>query len=496
MKKLAKLLCAILSIALCFGCFSMVGCKPDKPDDQTQSGDLYDAESEEGAIRFSVQELDNVFNPYFATSGYDVEVTGMTQIGLLASDDNGNVYCGADEPSAALDYNQIITYNGKKYNADDPVESNRAPEITVDPSTIPANTYYTTYQFLLKNGIRFSDGEPLTIKDVVFNLYALLDPAYYGSATVYSTAIEGLAKYRTQDVTATNGGNEEANMNENIRQAAMTRLKNLRYAYYPDDDANFREIYRSSHLSSADAKASVLKDVETARNMFYDEIMSGWKAAQSELVSYKEENDKAKTNEHVAKASKEFTEVWEIFLYNYGFITVDETVVEYEEGGKKQNYTEIKTYKSDDEASSHFDKNGNPHKAGDKMIDYGDYWKWFHDDSLPIILFENYAGIGDYQTDSEGNNIIKYQKNAAGTGVEEIPGAKAPVCDIKVDEQGHADGSILKGTEGYDDLLWNSSTLLQNFYSILSGSITAGNLQGQRRDGGRPYRRYQDHSAQ
>ena len=50
----------------------------------------------------------------------------------------------------------------------------------------------TTYYFVLKNDVRFSNGSYLTIKDVLFNLYVYLDPVYTGSSTIYSTDIVGL----------------------------------------------------------------------------------------------------------------------------------------------------------------------------------------------------------------------------------------------------------------------------------------------------------------
>ena len=36
----------------------------------------------------------------------------------------------------------------------------------------------TEYEFLIKKDIKFSDGTTLTIKDVLFNMYVYLDPAY------------------------------------------------------------------------------------------------------------------------------------------------------------------------------------------------------------------------------------------------------------------------------------------------------------------------------
>lgn len=454
MKKFARALSVIISAVLCVACFSFVACKKTSRD----------------SITFSVQELDNVFNPYFSTSGYDSEIVGNTQISMFSSDKNGNVYCGEDVPSVALDYSNIVTYDqdGNGVIADseryDPnIEADNTRLAAAIPagteSSIPASRYYTTYQLLLKNGIRFSDGTPLTIRDVIFNLYALLDPAYYGSATVYSTAIKGLTQYRTQNPDAVEGA--EDTINEAVRLEAYQRMSHLRLAYNPDND--FRKQYRTTNYNTFAEREELLKDVELARLNFYDEVQSDWAAAEAELESYKEENDK--TDATVVAARRGFTETWEIFLYNYGFIRVTE------EKDEKGN-TRIKTYNVDDEG---FDKYGNRHKKGDKMIDYNETWKWFHDkENLTKIVYNSFLGLGDT------GNIFKYE-NSNGE-LKEIANAEAPVCDITVDAQGKANGSSwLSANSGhteeeYWNELWNGKLMVNGLYNILVGSVTSGTL--------------------
>ena len=48
------------------------------------------------------------------------------------------------------------------------------------------------YNITLKEGVKFSDGEEMTIDDVIFSYYVLLDPAYDGVSTLYSLPIKGL----------------------------------------------------------------------------------------------------------------------------------------------------------------------------------------------------------------------------------------------------------------------------------------------------------------
>ena len=58
-----------------------------------------------------------------------------------------------------------------------------------------------TYDIKLREDLKFSDGEPVTIDDVIFSMYVFLDPTYDGSATMYSTPIVGLDEYRSSMTT-------------------------------------------------------------------------------------------------------------------------------------------------------------------------------------------------------------------------------------------------------------------------------------------------------
>ena len=116
---------------------------------------------------------------------------------MLSSDENGKVVCGDNEPVVVKDYK-------------------------VNTSTV-GGKQYTDYSFIIKNGIKFSDGEPLTIKDVLFNLYLFLDPAYTGSSTIYSTDIVGLQEYRQQNPSAVDSSAFE----DSFRSAAMQKITKI-----------------------------------------------------------------------------------------------------------------------------------------------------------------------------------------------------------------------------------------------------------------------------
>ena len=54
-----------------------------------------------------------------------------------------------------------------------------------------------TYKFTLKDGLKFSDGSPLTTEDVAFTYTAACDPSYDGIADfVNVTKIKGSKAYK------------------------------------------------------------------------------------------------------------------------------------------------------------------------------------------------------------------------------------------------------------------------------------------------------------
>ena len=261
MKLSKKLIAIILACVVAVGgtVGIIVACSTNKP----QAND-----PETRTFTMSISTPDGVFNPYFSSSAYDSSITGLTQIGMLSTDSQGKIVCGENEPTVAKDY------------------------------TSKTEGAYTTYEFLIKNGIKFSDGEPLTIDDVLFNLYVYLDPAYSGSATIYSTDIVGLKNYRQQSTTV---GDESA-FEEQFISEANKRINDLvdfvkyNYAQTPKDE-------RPDYVESWDEekKASAKKDFGTVAEKFKEELTTDWNSIDKE--SYKDWN---------------FTEVWQIFLYNDG----------------------------------------------------------------------------------------------------------------------------------------------------------------------------------
>ncbi len=261
-KSVKRISCIAMSLLLTAP--FLAGCKKDGGADMATR-----------AMVFSIDALDGKFNPYFATSAPDVSVTAQTQISMLSADSDGYPTCGQDEPTVALDY-KITEMNGDKKAA-------AGEEVTS-----------TEYEFVIKNGIKFSDGKPLTIKDVLFNLYVYLDPAYMGSSTIYSTKIQGLNAYRAQDPTLSN--DSDLDTENTFETQARQRLNNL--VEYLDPEAG----------ENPERTEQIEKDIKKARKLYREEVESDWINNYSALEGYKEEY--------------RFTQIWEAFYYAEGLVKV------------------------------------------------------------------------------------------------------------------------------------------------------------------------------
>lgn len=225
--------------------------------------------------------FDGVFNPYFYTSGPDGEVVGQTQIGLLSSNESGTLVAGEEEPSVALDYS-VVTRG---------TSADKGTEGTADEYA----RYYTDYYFAIKDDITFSDGTPLTINDVLFNIYMYLDPSYTGSSTMYSVDIQGLAAYRTQSLTAS----DQEGFEETFNGIAEDRINAIRDWAQSDSTS-------ASVINGGDAQMT--SDVDKVHELFLEELNSDWTTAMNvEMTEYEKYN---------------FRGNYEVFLYNYGQITV------------------------------------------------------------------------------------------------------------------------------------------------------------------------------
>ena len=129
-------------------------------------------------VGYSPDYFSGNFSPFFYEMASDGDVVAMTQINLLTSDRGGAIIEKGINGTT-------VNYNGTDYTYYGPADV-----------TIVENANGTVdYNFTLREDIKFSDGEPMTIDDVIFSMYTLCDPSYSGAMAFGSLPIKGLAEY-------------------------------------------------------------------------------------------------------------------------------------------------------------------------------------------------------------------------------------------------------------------------------------------------------------
>ena len=98
------------------------------------------------------------FSPFFATTSYDQDAAGLTQVSLLPSDREGNVLLNAKD-------GQVVAYNGTDYtynNWGKPEAGDRIDYILIGKGSATVLEYHVVNNS--HNGIYSSDHCPIYIK--------------------------------------------------------------------------------------------------------------------------------------------------------------------------------------------------------------------------------------------------------------------------------------------------------------------------------------------
>ena len=165
-----KTLALILSLIMCVSLFTACG----------NGNNNGQQDSTTKTLVVGTQNFDGKFSPFFYTNDYENQVMSMVFDALLGTDREGAVVLKGIE-------GDVRPYNGTDYTytgiADCDIVENA--DGTVD------------YNITMKEGVKFSDGTEMTIDDVIFSYYVLLDPTYDGVSTLYSIPIKGLEAYRS-----------------------------------------------------------------------------------------------------------------------------------------------------------------------------------------------------------------------------------------------------------------------------------------------------------
>ena len=301
-KKFLRAIC--LSLATITSLSLIAGCNKGKGNTSTSEDstggnvntESVDTRNENKALVFSSGEFDGVFNPFFGTSAYDTGVTGQTQISMLSSDETGNkVTFGKDEPVVTLDYSEIMY--------------DKAGNVTTEGD----ENGTTVYQMVLKDGILFSDGQPLTAHDVLFNMYVYLDPNYTGSSTMYSTDIVGLRNYQLQTQGEISDGAQAA---LESKFSTLAALRNQVIVTYVTDESKTKwQTHAQTYVNQCTPlqinrtydEAAIKADIERIKELWVEEITTDWNAAGADLESMQKEYP--------------FTKQWQLYFYNEGLFT-------------------------------------------------------------------------------------------------------------------------------------------------------------------------------
>ena len=163
-----RFLAIVLAVTLIFSVFA--GC----------SGKSGEKANDSKPLVVGYSNFSSKFSPFFAETAYDQDVSTMTQISLLTMDRMGSIIQKGIK-------GETIAYNGKDYTYYGPADLD-----------IKENTDGTVdYNFTLRDDVVFSDGEKVTVDDVLFSMYVLCDPTYDGSSTLFALPIKGMEDYRS-----------------------------------------------------------------------------------------------------------------------------------------------------------------------------------------------------------------------------------------------------------------------------------------------------------
>lgn len=170
MKKVVALLFTLTMVLSLAACGNTASTDPTtKPSGSEATSGTETAEAPEGTLVIGTQSFNGVFNPFFYTTAYDAQAfeTIFTSISEL----NEN--------------NELVDKGGH-------IESEEVKDANGNVQSL--------YTITIQEGMKFSDGEPVTIDDVIFSYYVQADPTYDGMSTFASSVdIVGLKEYFYDD---------------------------------------------------------------------------------------------------------------------------------------------------------------------------------------------------------------------------------------------------------------------------------------------------------
>lgn len=190
MKNTKQVLALAMAVAMAAGLLAGCGSSASSSAESVASSEATseaaatDTGSSDGTLVLADTGFEGKFSPFFAASSADQHVIDLTNIALLGADRKGEMILKGIE-------GETREYNGTDYTYYGPADC----EVTENADGT------VTYAINMRDDLVFSDGTPITIDDVIFNLYVYMDPTYDGSVTLYSMPIAGLDDYRSSMTT-------------------------------------------------------------------------------------------------------------------------------------------------------------------------------------------------------------------------------------------------------------------------------------------------------
>ncbi len=248
MKKRNKLIAVLLAGTMVAGLLTGCGSTADTSTETTSATEAATEGATEAATEtasnsdtplvIAHDDVSEKFSPFFGETVPDEDVWLLTTVSLLDYDRQGEmVYNGIE--------GETRSYNGTDYTytglSDCVVTENE--DGTVD------------YDFTIRDDVKFSDGEPLTVDDVIFSYYVYLDPSYDGTSSLYALPIKGLDAYR-------NGSTV-------LYQLMLTNgADNTDFTYYTEDDQ--KKFFETDLPAAGEAFAKSIADYCTANGYVVD----------------------------------------------------------------------------------------------------------------------------------------------------------------------------------------------------------------------------------
>lgn len=242
-KLVAVLLAGTMVAGLLTGCGSSADTTDTTPATEAATEGATEAATETASnsdtpLVIAHDDVSEKFSPFFGESVPDEDVWLLTTVSLLDIDRQGEIVYNGIE-------GETRSYNGTDYTytgiSDCVVTENE--DGTVD------------YDFTICDDVKFADGEPLTVDDVIFSYYVYLDPSYDGSSSTYALPIKGLDAYR-------NGSTV-------LYQLMLDKgADNTDFTYYTEDEQ--KKFFETDLPAAGEAFAKSIADYCTAAGYVVD----------------------------------------------------------------------------------------------------------------------------------------------------------------------------------------------------------------------------------